>query len=89
MTFEEFINTKYYSALDSVCLPLTEWIEYISEEKASDKAKELIGGYLKKHDYKDACAVWWGKLTKENKDIIKSMPNFDAYVFFDITGVRV
>jgi hypothetical protein len=86
---EEFIESKYYDALTSACLMLNEWIYYTEEEKNNDKAKELIGGYLKKHNYKEACAIWWAKLTKENKKIIQEIPGFDEEKFFEITGIKL
>ncbi len=39
--------------------------------------------------YKEACALWWENTTEENKAIILSMPNFDADIFEEITGIRV
>ena len=32
---------------------------------------------------------WWESLSKEDKEIIKSIPNFDNEKFFKITGIRV
>lgn len=37
--------------------------------------------------YKEACQLWWGRLTEENRNIIRSMPNFDAEIFREITGI--
>ena len=88
-TVQEFINNKYYTALTSVSFVLTEWIEYSEEEKAADKSKALIGGYLKTYDYKEACANWWSKMTEENKKLVQEIPNFDAEKFYRITGIRV
>jgi len=89
LTLSEFWGSKYYSALRSSLFLLTEWIEYSIEEKENDKAKELIGGYLKKYGYKDACAKWWGQMADKNKEIIMDIPNFDKKVFFEITGIEV
>ena len=89
LTASEFKQSKYFHALVSEYLILTDWINYTSEEKSTDKAKELIGGYLKKYEYKEACKSWWDKLTKENKNIIKSTPNFDKDIFFEITGIKI
>ena len=89
MTLDEFINSKYNNALRSVGLKLTEWIEYTEEEMKEDKNKRLIGGYLKEYSYKEACANWWDELTEENKEIIKSIPNFDADKFKEITGIKI
>ncbi len=68
---------------------LTEWVNYTAEEKQADKAKELIGGYLKRYDFQEACAKWWAEMSNENREIVKQMPNFDADKFFEITGIRV
>ena len=75
MSLEEFWDSKYYEALRSEPLELTYW---------DDKSKKL-----KRRNYKDACAIWWNKLTKGNKKIIQKIPNFDPDVFLDITGIDV
>ena len=89
MTLREFIKSKYNRALRSVKLELTKWIEYTEEEKKEDDKKRLIGGYLKEYSYKEACANWWSELTEENREIIKSIPNFDADKFEEITGIKI
>ena len=89
MTLKEFINSKYNKALRSVELKLTEWIWYTEEEMKEDENKRLIGGYLKEYSYKEACANWWNELTEENKEIIKSIPNFDSDKFKEITGIKI
>ena len=75
MSSREFRRSKYYDALISEPLELTYWDE--KNEK------------LKCRKYKDACAIWWSKLTAENKKIIQQIPNFDPDVFLDITGIDV
>ena len=74
MSLEEFWDSKYYRALQSEPLELTYW---------DDKNEELS------RSYKDACAIWWSKLTEKNKKIIQEIPNFDPEIFFDITGIDV
>ena len=54
-----------------------------------NKNKRLIGGYLKEYSYKEACANWWIELTEENREIIKSIPNFDKEKFYEITGINI
>ena len=75
MSLEEFWDSKYCEALQSESLELTYW---------DDKNEEL-----KCRSYKDACAIWWSKLTEKNKKIIQEIPNFDPEIFFDITGIDV
>lgn len=89
MTYREFINSKYYKALISSSFSLTEWVHYTPEEKANDKAKELIGGYLKKRTFEQAAKIWWGNMSEKNKKIIMQIPNFDAKKFKKITGIDV
>ncbi len=48
-----------------------------------------MGGYLKTLSYKEAWAEGWKKATQEQKDWYKSFPNFDAEIFFEITGIRI
>lgn len=75
MSLQEFRRSKYYDALISESLELTYWDE--KNEK------------LKCRSYKDACIIWWSKLTEENKKIIQEIPNFDPEIFFDITGIDI
>ena len=75
MSLEEFWNSKYSKALQSEPLELTYW---------DDKNQKL-----KCRSYKDACAIWWSKLTEKNKKIIQEIPNFDPEIFFDITGIDI
>ena len=75
MSLEEFWDSKYHRALQSEPLELTYW---------DDKNKEL-----KCRSYKDACTIWWSKLTEKNKKIIQEIPNFDPEIFSDITGIDI
>ena len=59
------------------------------EEKEQNKRWENVGGYLKTLDYKEAWQESYRKASQEDKDKVKKLPNFDADVFFEITGIRV
>ena len=89
MSLRDFCRSRYRNALYSAPFTLTDWIEYTDEEKAEDEDKALIGGYLKTYTMEEAWANWWDELTDENKEIIKSIPNFDAEIFKEITGIEV
>jgi len=89
MSYGEFAKSTYYAAICSSAFRLTEWVEYTAEEKKKDKKKALAGGYLKEYSYKEACANWWNGMSDNNRATIKSMPNFDADVFEDITGIKI
>ena len=89
MSLRDFYRSKYWDAMCSADFPLTEWVEYAEEEKQADERKAMIGGYLKQNTCKEACARWWAAMSEGNREIIKSMPNFDKEVFKDITGIEV
>lgn len=79
MTWEEFIRSRYYAALVRTPFILTEWV---GSAKESD-------GYLKSYTYEEACANWWKRLTKKDKQTIMEIPNFDKEIFKEITGIDV
>lgn len=72
MLVAEFRDSKYYRALLSSPFNLTE----------------EINGELVKYTYEEACAKWWAKMSEKDKKIIKSIPNFDAEIFEEITGIK-
>ena len=59
------------------------------EEKKNFPEYKTIGGYLKTNNYKTACEIWWGKLNQKEKDSFKTLPNFNADIFYEITGIRI
>lgn len=58
------------------------------EEKAAHPEHETTGGYLKTVDFKTACGLMWDNLTDDEKESVKQIPNFDAAVFEEITGIK-
>jgi len=89
MTVSDFYNSKYHRAINSSSVDLTEWICYTEEEMKCDIEKQNIGGYLKSYTFFEACAKWWGNMSESNKEVVKSIPNFDAKIFKEITGIEV
>lgn len=88
-TMEEFIKTEWYAVLTSGKFNLTKWRAYTDEEKAQDERKRFIDGELITIPYKEACANWWASLSEKDKAIIKTIPNFDANIFAEITGIDI
>ena len=60
-----------------------------AEEKATHPEHETTGGYLKTIDFKTACRMMWDKLDEEERQAVMELPNFDAEVFEEITGISV
>jgi hypothetical protein len=73
MTISEFRNSIYYEALTSAPFVLVEKID----------------GELIQCSYKNACKKWWDAITPKNKKVIQSMPNFNAKIFEEITGITI
>ncbi len=87
MTYNEFIGSRFYSALCSAPFILTEWHEFTEDEMKDSPILQASGGKLIKHTYKEACMEWWNKLSIEDKETIQQIPNFDADIFKEITGI--
>ena len=70
----------------------TEFIsdyEMTDEEKKAHPEYTTIGGYLKKVHHEADVQRWWDTLTDYKKKTIKGLPNFDAEIFKEITGITV
>ena len=87
MTYDEFYSSKYYDALNSAPFLLTEWHEFTEAEKNDSIIRQSIGGKLISYTYEEACANWWKLLSNEAKETIQNIPNFDAKIFKEITGI--
>ena len=60
------------------------------EEKASHPEYKTTGMYLKHINTTDEDRqIWWDNLCSEEKKIVLSLPNFDADIFYQCTGIRV
>ena len=89
MTVSEFYNSKYYLLIARKPFFLTEWITYTEQEKKSDADKELIGGYLKRYRFEEACRNWWNRYSLDEKKMFLEIPNFSAEKFKKITGIDI
>jgi hypothetical protein len=71
---------------------LCEWVpeEYMTEEEKRNNPRFCITqGYLKSLTYQEAWAKFWKKTDEENRRKFLNLPNFDAEIFFQITGIDV
>ena len=72
---------------------LTQWVSHdtaTEEEKAEHKQDiEACGGFLKTFTYKDAFKRAWVNASNEERQQVQNLPNFDADIFFEISGIRV
>lgn len=77
MDRRDFLMTKGMKLI-SIGLRPTVWIP--SEHSST-------GGYLKVNDFKTACRQMWDDFTDGERQAVREIPNFDADVFEEITGI--
>lgn len=66
------------------------WSEDMTEEEKEQHPEyKITNGYLRKLDQSECGQVWWNSLSDYGKNVIKSLPNFDAEIFKEITGIDV
>ena len=71
---------------------LNKWIEETNmtdEEKKADPEFNVRKGYLKTYSWEEAWANFWRDTNEENRQKVLNLPNFDAQVFKEITGIDV
>ena len=89
-------EVKRLPAIPFLYFKLTEWIpasEMTLDEKRIHPEHNVTGGYLKTYEYKEAfrksfekakkCKDWQNQLAN-----LKALPNFDAKIFEEISGIR-
>ena len=69
------------------------WVDFsgmTDAEKEQNPNAETTGGYLKgKRVTQEQKQKWYDALSEDDKNEIKSLPNFDADIFEEITGIDV
>ena len=92
MTYREWLDSDARWLLNQISKDVVEWIheeDMTDEEKEAYPTYKTTGGYLKVSDGSECGQLWWDSLADREKEIIKNIPNFDAEVFFQCTGIRV
>ena len=59
------------------------------DEKSKNKTHITTGGYLKKYEYKEAFKKSWDNREKGDEDKLRALPNFNADVFKEISGIDI
>ena len=93
-THRDWLNSDARWLLNEIPKSVVEWIcskNMKDEEKKAHPDHETTDGYLKILDESESeCGqIWWNGLSKYDKNIIKSLPNFDVKIFENITGIKV
>ena len=92
MTYNDWLRSDARYLLNQIPKDVVEWVyeeDMTDEEKAANPTYETTGGYLKVLDESECGQLWWGSLSDFQKNYIKSIPNFDAEIFEQCTGIKV
>ena len=86
------MKSVWDEASKPLCLyfKLTEWIDesdMSDVEKQENPSFSCTGGYLKEYDYKEAFTKSVTEASKEERDLIRALPNFNNEKFLEISGV--
>ena len=91
-TLEHWLNCRARYLLNQIddCPLEYVWFDSMTdEEKAAHPEAKTTGGYLKDRTTADNARKWWAGLSADDRNIIFSLPNFDAAIFKEITGIDV
>ena len=92
ITYRDWLNSDAKRLLNQIPKNVVKWIysdDMTDEEKAVHPEHKTTGGYLKVLDESECSQIWWDDLDNNQKEIIKSMPNFNESIFEEITGIKV
>ena len=91
-TLKDWWNSDARYLLNQIPRNVVEWIyeeNMTNQEKEENPTYKTTGGYLKVLDESEAAQIWWDGLMKRNKEIIKTIPNFDKQKFEKCTGIKI
>ena len=93
MTYLDWVNCRACFILIDMPTADLRWVffsEMTDAEKEKNPNAETTGGYLKKERVtKELKQKWYEALSEDDKNAIKSLPNFDADIFEEITRIDV
>lgn len=90
MTYREWLESDARWLLNQIPKNVVVYESDMSdEEKAEHPTYETTGGYIKVMEESECGQLWWNDLPDDKKAVIKSLPNFDAGIFEQCTGIKI
>lgn len=68
----------------------TEWVSsdaMTKQEKTENPFHAVTGGIVRTYSYKEAFQRSWENADPEDRIKVKDLPNFDAEIFYQISGI--
>jgi hypothetical protein len=88
LNYDDIIFPNYFHKVSPVRFISADTATY-EQQKEHKKDIETCGGYYEKVEYKEAWRIAWNAASDEDRRKTLSLPNFDADVFFEISGIDV
>ena len=97
-TYQDWLNSDAKYILRNCPSNVPVWVrsdDMTAEEEKQHPEYSVIDGFLKYVDIKEKAEIeterqlWWNGLSDIKKDIVMQLPNFDAEIFKEITGITV
>ncbi|MBR3001540.1 MAG: pentapeptide repeat-containing protein, partial [Oscillospiraceae bacterium] len=92
MTLRDWWGCNARRYLNEIPKDVVEWIcadDMTEQEKSDHPTYKTTGGYLKILDEKDNAQNWWNNAAQYKRDAIMALPNFDAAIFKECTGIDI
>ena len=91
--FNKYTDNTKFEFPEYFYFDLTEFVSHdtatSAEKEKYKKEIETCGGFLRTLGYKEAWEKSYNKASDEDKAKTKKLPNFDADIFFEITGIKI
>ena len=88
LNYDDITFPNYFYEVSPVRFISADTATY-EQQKEHKKDIETCGGYYEKVEYKEAWRIAWNAASDEDRRETLSLPNFDADVFFEISGIDV
>lgn len=88
----DWLNSTARHLMNSIPSEVLKWVyseDMSDEEKEQHPEYTTTGGFLKVSTPTESKQAWWDGLSKFKKESVLSLPNFDAEIFKEITGIQV
>ena len=90
-TYRDWMYSDARYLLNNIQNNIVGWVpesEMTEAEKEANPTYETTGGYLKVLNESECAQMWWDGLSESERDIIMAIPNFDAAIFKQLTGIK-
>ena len=91
-SYIDWVNSNARYLLQKIPNRAVEWVcagDMTGEEKAVYQTYKTTEGYLKVPNESKCGQLWWDGLSEDDKKTITEIPNFDANIFLECTGIDV